>query len=1037
MKHLIATLVLLVTVFSPLSMGHALEVVEKKAAPPNGGEVRLPLTHYTTLINQLSHQVRPAPADYAIGRSEISVRIDDREEQAVASVAVTLMIETFEDEWTLVPILPSGAALKQATIDGRPVQLVQGPDGLSWSTDKAGAVTMQLLYGVDARRSESGYVLPIPTPRAAATNFVLDFPGTGIDLAVVPSSDLQTIEAEGRTRYSASIPATSSILVSWRSAGGLPYAISRAAYEGALIDDALVWTGRFQIEIFGGEMITLPLMPSDVTLSDIRVNGEVATVLEEEGRFATPLQGRGTHEVTVSFQVPVTANRGAPSARLAIPRVPVSRFDLSLPGRKEVTVNPGANVTLSERGEETLATAFIPMSESVTFSWTNAVPIDLRTELRANASLYHAIHAEEGVLHARAMVLYEITRGETSILELEIPIDAQVNRILAPSGGLTDWTEAMSDREGHKRIKVFLDRAVSGEFLLDVSYESLLSANADEGDPIAVPFIHASEVHRQRGMAALLSSPELTLQPVAESGLTRVGENQLPAFLRNQIALTVAHTYKYIDPAPRLTARTVVPERKQGRFDAQVDTLVSIGEVTMKGSATIGVEVKSGTIDALDIRLPEGINVLEVSGPSLRSHEESESADGRVIHLEFTREMDGQFRIEVNYEKIMESDTPETMVPTVTVAAAEVEHGRIAVEALTAVEVLATATDHLSTLDFNELPQQLVLKTTNPILLAYRYVHAIPPFRLALKITRHEQIDVQVAAVEQASYTSLFTRDGLAVTTARLIVRNSRQQFLRLQLPAGSQVWSVFVDGKPEKPAYAADAGEGTEAAVLIKMINAAEGFPVDIVYATPAPAVKSIGSVAAHLPRPDMVVTHTRWDVFLPVGPRYGTPDSTMDLVIAGAWANPRVAGNEALRRAADAYQSQMGQPLRLSVPAQGVHFAFEKLYANQSRDEAEFSVRYLSGEANQISLLASGVGALVVWLGIAAIANRRVALPRRAIGAVLLVGVGILIVTIGYLGTSPVAASVVALVVPLLWAFWWLLSWLRAWRGRTATNV
>lgn len=184
------------------------------------------------------------------------------------------------------------------------------------------------------------------------------------------------------------------------------------------------------------------------------------------------------------------------------------------------------------------------------------------------------------------------------------------------------------------------------------------------------------------------------------------------------------------------------------------------------------------------------------------------------------------------------------------------------------------------------------------------------------------------------------------------------------------------------------------------------------------------------------MVVTHTRWDVFLPVGPHYGTPDSTMDLVVGGVWANPRVAGNEALRRASDAYQTQMGQPLRLSVPAQGVHFAFEKLYANQSREEAGFSIRYLSAEANQAGLLASGLGVLLIWLGIAAIASRRVLLPRGIAVASLVAGLAILIGTIGYLGTSPIVASAVALVVPFLWGLWWTISKLCLWRAGTAAN-
>ena len=75
------------------------------------------------------------------------------------------------------------------------------------------------------------------------------------------------------------------------------------------------------------------------------------------------------------------------------------------------------------------------------------------------------------------------------------------------------------------------------------------------------------------------------------------------------------------------------------------------------------------------------------------------------------------------------------------------------------------------------------LKTTNPILHAYRYVRADTPYRLGLKITRHRELAVQDATIEQARYHTLVTRDGVRVTTVNYTIRNSRKQFLRLQLP--------------------------------------------------------------------------------------------------------------------------------------------------------------------------------------------------------------------------------------------------------------
>ncbi|MDX1433875.1 MAG: hypothetical protein R3286_15635, partial [Gammaproteobacteria bacterium] len=381
-----------------------------------------------------------------------------------------------------------------------------------------------------------------------------------------------------------------------------------------------------------------------------------------------------------------------------------------------------------------------------------------------------------------------------------------------------------------------------------------------------------------------------------------------------------------------------------------------------------------------------------------------------------------------NYERIMADTATDTEVPTVTVAEAEVEHGRIAIEALTAVEVQPVAAEQLSSVEVNELPRQLVLKTTNPILLAYKYVHAEPPYRLVLAITRHQEIDVQVAAIENASYSTLYTSDGLAVTTARFDVRNSRRQFLRLEMPPESQIWSVFVDGRAEKPAQAGAGGD--EPGVLVKMINSASGFPVEMVYATRVDGMGFSGRLSGRLPNPDMVVTRTRWDVYLPADASYRTPDSTLDLVVPGRPVNGAAMSRAAANAAAhDA--SQSGEPLRISVPTQGIHFGFEKLYANQSPEAAEFTVGYTSAKGNEAGLWLSVLGALLTWLGILGVAG---VVPRvERTGALALVAAGViaLVAAIGYLGASPLPASALALAIGALLGLWRVSARIRAWRA------
>ncbi len=783
------------------------------------GQVTLPLEEYQRLLQQATIQPLSAPSSYAIGQTVLNVVFHQRDGHVTATVQAQVEVETFEDEWTLVALLSPGAALESARINGAPVQLVQRAEGLFWLAEKRQKATVHLSYHVDARFSDRAYITSLPIPKAAATRFALQIPQTHIDLAVAPSANLVTNETETGTTANGTAPSTHSIMVSWRVAVEREYVLSRADYTGAIQattqapnrDSAIVWHAIIDAEMLIDGEVTVPLISTATTLIELKIDGKPATVFSEEGRFAVRLAGAGKHRIDLSFLSAVTYPDGVPSTSFDIPDVPVSRFELTLDGGKLVQANPqngpAASVDISNENKTTVATFFIPMSTRLALNWMEALPADVAVESRANAVVYQAVHAAEGVLYGLASIRYEITRGEANALEFSIPASAQVNHITSPAAAIADWIivegEAKSgdthEKSGDTHIRVFLNRAVTGEFILNVAYEQLLEDQHENGGdavagpiPIPVPILRALQVARQKGMVALLSGPDLALAPLQHADMSEVGENQLPAFFRNQLEQTVSHTYKYHSATAQLAVNAVTPERQQGKFNAQIDTLISIGEVTLKGQVSIENDVKSGVLRELSLLLPADVNILGVSGPSIRNHTITVEDELQRVDIEFTREMDGQFRIELNYERIMLDGAAETTVPRVEVVDADVEHGRIAIEALSVLEVQASLVEQLSSLEINELPRQLVLKTTNPILLAYRYVRTEKPFALQLRITRHEEIDVQVAAIDVATYQTLFTTDGLAVTRVQFDVRNSRRQFLRLSLPPDSEIWSVF-----------------------------------------------------------------------------------------------------------------------------------------------------------------------------------------------------------------------------------------------------
>jgi hypothetical protein len=885
------------------------------------------------------------------------------------------------------------------------VQLVATAQGLCYGTNVKGAYMMELSYQVDASSTARGYVLALPVPQASSIRLTAVLPGTGLDVTVLPSAGARATESGGQTSIQATVPSTSGVQIAWRAPSEKGATLSRALYRGELSQASVRWTADFGVELFTNETATVPLFPGSITLTSLTVDGREAPILVAGGRFATLVRGQGTHKVVAAFQTSVTQENGPARTELLVPQVPVSRIDLVLPGRKEVSASPSATVSTRARGTTTEATVHVPLTEMVTLSWSEAIPELVRRELRASASVYHVIHAEEGVLYTRAHVVYEVQNGATNRIELGLPRGVEVNGVASAASAVADW-RVETGRDGRRILRVFLDREITKELTFTVDYDRSLGAAGTE----TLPLLSALSVGRQRGMVALVPSRDRALTPTDGSGATAVGENQLPSFVRDGIERTIAHTLKYADAPPAVAVTATAPERAAGKFDADVDTLVTLGDVTLLSSVSIEIHVKSGGVDRIDLALPAGANLLQLVAPSLRTHRVT---DG-VVEIEFTQEMEGDFRIEASYERLLGENETEVEAPTMRVRGADVEQGRIAVEASSAVEVAPRAVEALSPLDVRELPRQLVLRTSHPILHAFRYVRAEPAPRLSLGVTRHPTAAVQEAVIDRAEHRTLFTRDGLAVTASTFTVRNTRKQFLRVELPEGSEIWSVFVAGKAEKPAIAA--AEGEAPAFLIKIVSSSDAFPVELVYATNVAPMARLGSVRASLARPDLLVTESRFDLYLPAGYDYRRPSTNMNVVVDEGRISAEALARE-MSAAVDAAESGgVPDPFRIQVPSAGIHYAFEKLYANHSgREGAEayVSIPYASSAGALLGQLASLFGVWVAFVAIRLWAAKDARFGKWTKLAAGAFGALLTIAAVGVYGVSPAPAFVLAIAL------------------------
>jgi len=415
--------------------------------------------------------------------------------------------------------------------------------------------------------------------------------------------------------------------------------------------------------------------------------------------------------------------------------------------------------------------------------------------------------------------------------------------------------------------------------------------------------------------------------------------------------------------AVQLAWERAIPEAEKvpPKLYAETQTLLAVGDGILVGRQRLKYNILHSGVRVLKLKVPDGASILEVKGDRVR--------DWRVAQAELavalSSEVLGDYTLNVTYEKPTgAAGGGEVPLPVLRTMDVVREKGHIGVVALANVELSAPRLDGATAIDVRELPPEMLALTGQPILLAFRYV--AETFTVPLAIKKHEDVSVLVTIVDSAVITTMQTMEGRRITKVVYNVRNNRQQFLRLAMPEGVDIWSASVSGRSVRPA------RDEQKRVLLPLVRsegASSGlaaFPVELVYVEktddparkPAPA----GTLRIDLPRSSEPVTHLMVNLYLPKEGKYARPWSSEPWIegpltvvkafrqLTGAPEQPPVdaqaaagAIQEAAQAQADATAAAAGAtPIRVNLPLDGQLVRLEKILV---LDEPLFMEVHYSG--------------------------------------------------------------------------------------------
>jgi hypothetical protein len=299
------------------------------------------------------------------------------------------------------------------------------------------------------------------------------------------------------------------------------------------------------------------------------------------------------------------------------------------------------------------------------------------------------------------------------------------------------------------------------------------------------------------------------------------------------------------------------------RWRGSVTEIAALGEETSPVTATVRIEVTQGLATSLEIGIPEGLTVNQVSGALVADWDLRPNS----LLVNFLEPVTAQTSFSISGEARVARDG-SIAIPLVRLPAAERETGGVAVEVLGAGEIDGRDLRSLEPADPSDLGDA-VAGRDSPSMLAFRFRPQAgnAPRGLSVNVARYTAQSVLVANVEEARYDALLAEEGKMLVRARYAVRNNQRAFLALTLPEGATLWSAAVAGRTLRP------GMSPSGALLLPLEKGRGGgetpaFAVELTYVQRVAQMDEKGRTALVLPAVDLPIARTGVSVHF--SPRY-----------------------------------------------------------------------------------------------------------------------------------------------------------------------
>ncbi len=300
------------------------------------------------------------------------------------------------------------------------------------------------------------------------------------------------------------------------------------------------------------------------------------------------------------------------------------------------------------------------------------------------------------------------------------------------------------------------------------------------------------------------------------------------------------------------------PAPKPRVITVESATAVSFDESGLEGRATLRYLVAHGAVERVSFDLAGDPDSVEVSGAAVRSF----ARRGGRVEVELARPMEGGFELQVAFRAPPPGDDRAHTAPLVSPSGVFEHSGWVTVARADTAMLVPEPRGGLEAVPGSTLPPWATGLVPGTPVVSYALSGRSPA--LGYRLLGYDPVAAPPTVVDEARFQLATTEHGRALMKARYTVRNDRNQYLRLQPPAGFEVLGVRVAGEVRQPV----ADGGAVYIPLEKSVESLQGlisFPVEVYLLGDEAAWDRKGQRSLSTPAVDAPVAYARWELWLP----------------------------------------------------------------------------------------------------------------------------------------------------------------------------